>query len=213
MPDSVHIQLADYFVRSLGMDEQTVAMTSEKIVLPGTSAVSLNKRFTTILMKQLQPVDVQTNMHQLQAASVGNRKLAQKLERRIVQAEIMKVRLEKGKFSFRLGQPIGSLTQRGTRGWGFAVRRRRWMYKGGFRVPGNIRRSFFRAGFSSRGRVNSVGQRGRRGFQGRGRGGSKKIPTKEELDKQLDDYMSMTKRRLDADLDAYMAMAGSDYME
>lgn len=32
--------------------------------------------------------------------------------------------------------------------------------------------------------------------------------TKEELDQQLDDYMSMSKRYLDAQLDAYMAMAG-----
>ncbi|CAL8288109.1 unnamed protein product [Merluccius merluccius] len=34
------------------------------------------------------------------------------------------------------------------------------------------------------------------------------VPTKEKLDQQLDDYMSMSKRHLDAQLDAYRAMAG-----
>lgn len=44
-------------------------------------------------------------------------------------------------------------------------------------------------------------------------GKPEKIPTKEELDNQLDNYMSMTKSHLDAELDSYMAMAGSDYMD
>ncbi|KAJ3597372.1 hypothetical protein NHX12_000900 [Muraenolepis orangiensis] len=34
------------------------------------------------------------------------------------------------------------------------------------------------------------------------------VPTKEVLDQQLDDYMSMSKRYLDSQLDAYMALAG-----
>ncbi|XP_041649997.1 chromatin target of PRMT1 protein-like isoform X2 [Cheilinus undulatus] len=34
------------------------------------------------------------------------------------------------------------------------------------------------------------------------------VPTKEELDAELDKYMSMSKRRLDEQLDEYMAMAG-----
>ncbi|XP_037129791.1 uncharacterized protein LOC119135900 isoform X2 [Syngnathus acus] len=37
------------------------------------------------------------------------------------------------------------------------------------------------------------------------RGQSIKVPTKRELDAQLDGYMAMSKKRLDADLDAYMA--------
>lgn len=63
------------------------------------------------------------------------------------------------------------------------------------------------------GRGAGLGLRGRGGFRGRGMGKPEKIPTKEELDNQLDNYMSMTKSRLDAELDSYMAMAGSDYME
>lgn len=45
-----------------------------------------------------------------------------------------------------------------------------------------------------------------RGSAGRSaRPGSCPLPTREELDAQLDDYMSMTKSQLDAQLDAYMA--------
>ncbi|XP_014004265.1 chromatin target of PRMT1 protein isoform X2 [Salmo salar] len=68
-------------------------------------------------------------------------------------------------------------------------------------------------GLRGRGRGAGLGLRGRGGFRGRGMGKPEKIPTKEELDNQLDNYMSMTKSRLDAELDSYMAMAGSDYME
>lgn len=54
--------------------------------------------------------------------------------------------------------------------------------------------------------------RGRGGFGGRGRGRgrgrgalSRPVLTKEQLDNQLDAYMSKTKGHLDAELDAYMA--------
>ncbi|KAJ8004850.1 hypothetical protein DPEC_G00140580 [Dallia pectoralis] len=69
-------------------------------------------------------------------------------------------------------------------------------------------------GLRGRGRGERLSQRGRGRFQGYGRGMGRpgKVPSKEELDNQLDDYMSMSKTRLDADLDSYMAMAGSDYM-
>ncbi|XP_041707654.1 chromatin target of PRMT1 protein [Coregonus clupeaformis] len=68
-------------------------------------------------------------------------------------------------------------------------------------------------GLRGRGRGAGLGLRGRGGFRCRGMGKPEKIPTKEELDNQLDNYMSMTKSHLDAELDSYMAMAGSDYME
>ncbi|XP_014357862.2 chromatin target of PRMT1 protein [Papilio machaon] len=57
-------------------------------------------------------------------------------------------------------------------------------------------------------------QNGRRRLHGRGRGGvtrnqvnEKKIPTKEELDAQLDQYMASTKSALDKELDVYMKNA------
>ncbi|XP_048749260.2 chromatin target of PRMT1 protein-like isoform X3 [Ostrea edulis] len=89
--------------------------------------------------------------------------------------------------------------------------------RGGFRGRG-------RGGFGDRGR-GGRGNRGNRGgnrFQrgrggrgrgGRGRGGMKSGMTAEELDNQLDAYMSKTKNtvrsNLDAELDAYMAESQS----
>ncbi|KAL6049064.1 hypothetical protein STEG23_008800 [Scotinomys teguina] len=63
--------------------------------------------------------------------------------------------------------------------------------------------------------------RGRGGFAGRdrgpgrGRGRQRGEPTrhaltKEQLDNELEAYMSKTKARLDADLDAYMAQAETE---
>ncbi|RXM51850.1 Chromatin target of PRMT1 protein [Acipenser ruthenus] len=61
-----------------------------------------------------------------------------------------------------------------------------------------------------------MGLRGRGGFVGRGRGrgrgralGHPNV-TREQLDNQLDAYMSKTKGHLDAELDAYMAQAEAD---
>ncbi|XP_067138478.1 chromatin target of PRMT1 protein [Centruroides vittatus] len=60
-------------------------------------------------------------------------------------------------------------------------------------------------------------RKGRGGRQNRGRGrnwgqanvNKKNIPSKQELDNELDEYMAKTKSHLDADLDAYMAQADS----
>lgn len=63
------------------------------------------------------------------------------------------------------------------------------------------------------------GMRGRGGFagrgrgRGRGRGAGRPIVTREQLDNQLDAYMSKTKGHLDAELDAYMAQADPESME
>ncbi|XP_066539946.1 chromatin target of PRMT1b isoform X2 [Hoplias malabaricus] len=48
---------------------------------------------------------------------------------------------------------------------------------------------------------------------GRIREDSRPVPTREELDEQLDDYMSMTKSHLDAQLDAYMAEVDSEDLQ
>ncbi|KAM9419593.1 chromatin target of PRMT1 protein-like isoform 1-T1 [Salvelinus alpinus] len=65
-----------------------------------------------------------------------------------------------------------------------------------------------RGGFAGRGAGRSRG--GGRG--GRGRGGGPGM-TREQLDNQLDAYMSKTKGNLDAELDAYMAQADPEGME
>ena len=53
-----------------------------------------------------------------------------------------------------------------------------------------------------------------RGGRGRGRAGvGRGVVTREQLDNQLDAYMSKTKGHLDAELDAYMAQADPEGME
>ncbi len=66
--------------------------------------------------------------------------------------------------------------------------------------------------------IGRGGLRGRGGFagrggRGRGRGINRPVVTREQLDNQLDAYMSKTKGHLDAELDAYMAQADPDSME
>ncbi|XP_035537380.1 chromatin target of PRMT1a [Morone saxatilis] len=66
-----------------------------------------------------------------------------------------------------------------------------------------------RGGLRGRGGFAGRGGRGR----GRGRGVGRPVVTREQLDNQLDAYMSKTKGHLDAELDAYMAQADPDSME
>ncbi|KAF7686462.1 chromatin target of PRMT1 protein [Silurus meridionalis] len=81
-----------------------------------------------------------------------------------------------------------------------------------------IGRGAARGGAGPRGRG---GLRGRGGFLGRGRGrggrggrgAGRPVVTREQLDNQLDAYMSKTKGHLDAELDAYMAQADPESME
>ena len=90
--------------------------------------------------------------------------------------------------------------------------------RGGRGMRGGVRRGAAAAGvqrggrgmrFGGRGGRMSRGTRGR-GGRGRGRGAANgtKPPTREDLDNQLDAYMSKTKSALDAELDSYMAQTG-----
>ncbi|XP_041035684.1 chromatin target of PRMT1a isoform X1 [Carcharodon carcharias] len=89
--------------------------------------------------------------------------------------------------------------------------------RGGMRGRGGLSRGGppGRGGISGRGRGGIVG-RGRGGFpsrgrgRGRGRGATRPPLTREQLDNQLDAYMSKTKGHLDAELDAYMAQADGE---
>ncbi|XP_046687021.1 chromatin target of PRMT1 protein-like isoform X2 [Homalodisca vitripennis] len=93
--------------------------------------------------------------------------------------------------------------RRGGRGRGFRTR------GGGFNRNQNdfqTRRGGGFGRFNNRG-VRSRGFRGRGG--GRGRGGRAPVPTKEELDSQLDQYMAGSRGVLDRELDSYMAQQES----
>ncbi|KAM6903634.1 chromatin target of PRMT1a [Lycodopsis pacificus] len=110
------------------------------------------------------------------------------------------------------------------RGRGSAGRlamRRGGRHRGGApgRGGGALSRGAVRGGVArGRGATGRGGLRGRGGFagrggRGRGRGVGQQAMTREQLDNQLDAYMSKTKGHLDAELDAYMAQADPDSME
>ncbi|XP_044127413.1 chromatin target of PRMT1 protein [Bufo gargarizans] len=115
------------------------------------------------------------------------------------------------------GMQRGAMVMRGQnlRGRGGAIRM--GMRRGGMRGRGGPGRGLMRGGVLGRGGMGGRGRggvmaRGRGGFgrgrgRGRGRGPTRPTLTREQLDNQLDAYMSKTKGHLDAELDAYMAQA------
>ncbi|XP_023614961.1 chromatin target of PRMT1 protein isoform X7 [Myotis lucifugus] len=188
------------------------AQSAPKVVLKSTTKMSLNERFTNMLKnKQPMPVNIRASMQQQQQlASARNRRLAQQMENRpSVQAALklkqsLKQRLGKSNIQARLGRPIGTLARGAIGGRGLPLIQR-GLPRGGLR-GGRATRTLLRGGMSLRGR-GMIG-RGRGGFGGRGRGRgalTRPVLTKEQLDNQLDAYMSKTKGHLDAELDAYMA--------
>ncbi|XP_065149529.1 chromatin target of PRMT1a [Paramisgurnus dabryanus] len=111
----------------------------------------------------------------------------------------------------------GSGQMRGRGGPGRMGLRRGMRQRGGAMGRGAmIGRGAARGAPGGRGRG---GLRGRGGFagrgrgRGRGRGAGRPVVTREQLDNQLDAYMSKTKGHLDAELDAYMAQADPESME
>ncbi|XP_053133923.1 chromatin target of PRMT1 protein isoform X2 [Hemicordylus capensis] len=111
----------------------------------------------------------------------------------------------------RGGIPLrGQSLLRGGRG----LAPRMGLRRGGIRGRGGPGRGGLGRGAMGRGgigRGRGMAGRGRGGFggrgrgRGRGRGSARPALTKEQLDNQLDAYMSKTKGHLDAELDAYMA--------
>ncbi|CAO2598983.1 Chromatin target of PRMT1 protein [Lemmus lemmus] len=190
------------------------AQSAPKVVLKSTTKMSLNERFTNMLKnKQPMPVNIRASMQQQQQlASARNRRLAQQMENRpSVQAALklkqsLKQRLGKSNIQARLGRPIGALARGAIGGRGLPIIQRGLPRGGGLR-GGRATRTLLRGG-PGRGMIG----RGRGGFGGRGRGRgrgrgalTRPVLTKEQLDNQLDAYMSKTKGHLDAELDAYMA--------
>uniref|UniRef100_A0A4W6CH68 Chromatin target of PRMT1a n=1 Tax=Lates calcarifer TaxID=8187 RepID=A0A4W6CH68_LATCA len=217
------------------------AASSQKVVLKSTTKVSLNERFTNMLKnKQPTAVSIRATMQQQHLASARNRRLAQQMENRpSVQAALnhkqsLKQRLGKSNIQARLGRPVGALMgslrgrarggvmrgalslrgapMRGRGSAGRLVMRRGGRHRGGAAGRGGaLSRGAARGRGGLRGRGGFVGRGGR--GRGRGRGIGRPAVTREQLDNQLDAYMSKTKGHLDAELDAYMAQADPDSME
>ncbi|CAN8206917.1 unnamed protein product [Coccothraustes coccothraustes] len=128
------------------------------------------------------------------------------------------------------GLPRGALRGRGARAMirggvalrgqgllrgGRGIAPRMGLRRGSIRGRGGPGRGGLGRGAMGRGGIGGRGRgmagRGRGGFggrgrgRGRGRGSARPALTKEQLDNQLDAYMSKTKGHLDAELDAYMA--------
>ncbi|XP_069507271.1 chromatin target of PRMT1 protein isoform X9 [Ambystoma mexicanum] len=195
------------------------APSASKVVLKSTTKMSLNERFTNMLKnKQPMPVNIRATMQQQQIASARNRRLAQQMENRpSVQAALklkqsLKQRLGKSNIQARLGRPVGSIPRGALGGRGVTLGPR-GLPRGGIRGVRGVR-GLPRGGMALRGRGSMVG-RGRGGFgrgrgRGRGRGAIRPALTREQLDNQLDAYMSKTKGHLDAELDAYMAQTDPD---
>ncbi|KFU94266.1 Friend of PRMT1 protein [Chaetura pelagica] len=210
------------------------AQSAPKVVLKSTTKMSLNERFTNMLKnKQPMPVNIRATMQQQQQlASARNRRLAQQMENRpSVQAALklkqksLKQRLGKSNIQARLGRPAGPLARGAMGGRGLAMGQRglprgamrgargaRALLRGGLPLRGLDMvecLTILLSGWWSQGR--GMAGRGRGGFggrgrgRGRGRGSARPALTKEQLDNQLDAYMSKTKGHLDAELDAYMA--------
>ncbi|NXT38904.1 CHTOP protein, partial [Pelecanoides urinatrix] len=203
------------------------AQSAPKVVLKSTTKMSLNERFTNMLKnKQPMPVNIRATMQQQQQlASARNRRLAQQMENRpSVQAALklkqksLKQRLGKSNIQARLGRPAGPLARGAMGGRGLSMGQR-GLPRGAMR-GGRGARALLRGGVPLRGQhcgrsclyiSRGMAGRGRGGFggrgrgRGRGRGSARPALTKEQLDNQLDAYMSKTKGHLDAELDAYMA--------
>ncbi|NXM70072.1 CHTOP protein, partial [Serilophus lunatus] len=111
--------------------------------------------------------------------------------------------------------PRGGVALRGLLRGGRGLAPRMGLRRGGIRGRGGPGRGGLGRGAMGRGGLGGRGRglsgRGRGGFggrgrgRGRGRGSARPALTKEQLDNQLDAYMSKTKGHLDAELDAYMA--------
>uniref|UniRef100_A0A3Q2V5J8 Chromatin target of PRMT1a n=1 Tax=Haplochromis burtoni TaxID=8153 RepID=A0A3Q2V5J8_HAPBU len=155
----------------------------------------------------------------------------------------LKQRLGKSNIQARLGRPVGALMRGGPpggrggmrgmnrgglrgRGRGGVMRGalslrvlalhytgKRVSTGGPMRGRGSAGRMAMRRGGRQRGRGGLRGRGGFAGRRGRGRGVGRPAVTREQLDNQLDAYMSKTKGHLDAELDAYMAQADPDSME
>ncbi|XP_051824606.1 chromatin target of PRMT1 protein-like [Antechinus flavipes] len=148
-----------------------------------------------------------------------------------LKANTVKQRLGKSNIHARLGWPIGSLAKRAIGGWegSSCEAREQKRVRGDSRPPMlrnqseelqgkrssspqiSVRRDFRRGGgwegSTSYGGNRGCGSYSVRGGRRRRRkySSSKHLPTKEQLDNQLDDYMAKSREQLDAELDAYMA--------
>uniref|UniRef100_A0A8C2LCV8 Chromatin target of PRMT1 protein C-terminal domain-containing protein n=1 Tax=Cricetulus griseus TaxID=10029 RepID=A0A8C2LCV8_CRIGR len=161
--------------------------------------------------KQPMPVNMRALMQQQQQhlASARNRRLTLQMENRPSVQAVLKLK-QSSKQSLGKSQPIGTLARGATGGSDLPIIQRGL-------PPGRLRgaratRTPLRGRKLICCRVPAMIYPGREGFGGRGQGRGRRrgaltrpVLSKEQLDNQLDAYMSKIKGNLDAELDAYMA--------
>ncbi|XP_054596665.1 uncharacterized protein [Nothobranchius furzeri] len=192
------------------------------LFLRSTSAVSLNERFSQTLMRQLTQSVTKTSYptpprrrRSLKLAWSAKRpgerwSFSNRVRRAAATRQKMKMCLRRRSIWSRLGWHQVTRRQLAYRPAGF------WSFRNKYRWGSRItwRRQRHLSQMLQWGGVKAVK---RRGFY------RKDVPTKKQLDAQLDeymslsrsrldkelaDYMSMSRRHLDAQLDEYMLMAG-----
>ncbi|XP_023364094.1 chromatin target of PRMT1 protein [Otolemur garnettii] len=169
------------------------AQSAPKVVLKSTTKMSLNERWFISLHTRHLTCFFFSALWIAFLISIPQHLFFQKS---------LKQRLGKSNIQARLGRPIGALARGAIGGRGLPIIQR-GLPRGGLR-GGRATRTLLRGGMSLRGR-GMIG-RGRGGFGGRGRGRgrgrgalARPVLTKEQLDNQLDAYMSKTKGHLDVE--------------
>ncbi|KAM7382766.1 hypothetical protein PAMP_002483 [Pampus punctatissimus] len=197
---------------------------SESLFLRSTSTVSLNERFSQVLVNQLtQSRMVTFDPLQLKRVSdpppgvfLVKQELPSSLALRALDSVPVKQRLKRRSVWSRLGRQQLTRCHRGF--WSFRNKyRRRAGLSSTYMRRRNLRSRLGRRHLWKRtnilkptGRQLHLNLQRGRATTSRGCGLSReKVPTKKQLDAQLDAYMSMSRSRLDEQLDDYMSMSRS----
>ncbi|XP_070767824.1 chromatin target of PRMT1 protein-like [Enoplosus armatus] len=209
--------------------------TADSFFLRSTSAVSLNERFSKVLVDQLTQARMVTfdpNLLQ-QRRACGTLPVVLLVKRETSSLLNLQTRDWSVRAKQRLRRRRSSVWTR--LGWQQVTRRLSasrargfWSFRNKFRWRARFTSAYRRGDL--RGRLSQRRLLMRRNIQrmtagqtqlslhlqrggvttSRGRGPSKdNIPTKKQLDAQLDEYMSLSKSRLDKQLDDYMSMSKS----
>ncbi|XP_038190555.1 chromatin target of PRMT1 protein-like isoform X2 [Arvicola amphibius] len=180
-----------------------------KVVLKRTTKMSLNERFSRML-ENTQPmtVTIRASLREQQRASARGRRLARQMENRPSSQAPVRLDQRLGKrrnIQAPLGRPRGPPDRGAIGGLGLPKHQRGFPRGGGRQRGGRDTRRLPRGSWSLQGLP--VKGRGRGNFGGRGRGRGalpRPILTKEQLDKELDEYMAKAKGPLDSESDVDM---------
>ncbi|XP_017259827.1 uncharacterized protein LOC108228733 [Kryptolebias marmoratus] len=177
------------------------------LYLRSTSTVSLHERFSQVLMKpQTRSIPVTSDPSSLQRR--GFLQPARSVKRAVLTLpQRMKQQLRKRRSVWaRLGwQPSGFWSFRNKYRWG-ARPAPTWRRRRNLLRPLGQRRLLQNLTPGRRHVSPTLRRGGATTLKGRGFY-RKNVPTKKQLDAQLDEYMSLSRSRLDQDLDDYMSMS------